>query len=149
MNTPMHDHPLVGYLYTYHKNLPHYNGEVYEGLVLANGMQVQIKSVFQNWNDVEGLDMLYVYVPETGQCTHIPPRALGLGAIHAEGMRPLVLDWESSEYALDDCAWYNIVHGPARPAWARFDCWGRLAQVGDGKYSVLCEGHHNRQAPGH
>ena len=149
MNTPMHDHPLVGYLYTYHKNLPPFNGEFDDSLILASGMQVQVKAVFQNWNGVEGLDMLYVYVPETGQCTHIPPRAAGLGKVREDGMHPLALDWESSEYALDDCAWYNIVHGPARPAWARFDCWGRLAQAGDGKYSVLCEGHHNRKAPGH
>ena len=149
MNTPMKSHPLVGYVYTYHENLPPYSEAVDEFLVLGNGMQVQVKSVFQNWNGVEGLDMLYVYVPTTGESTHVPPRALGLGRVHAEGVWPLILDWEAGEYGLDECAWYNVVHGPARPSWARFDCWGRVGQAGDGKFSVLCEGHHNRKAPGH
>lgn len=148
MNTPLKDHPLVGYVYTYHQNLPPFKDYGELDVIVGNGMQVQVKSLFQNWNDVEGLDMLYVYVPATGMCTHIPPRAIGLGPIHAEGMHPLNLDWEDESLGMGDCAWWDLPTSE-RPDWARFDCWGRAAKAGNSRYSVLCEGHHNRRAPGH
>lgn len=51
---------------------PEYN------VVVAPGMKVEIVSVWKDWKGVAGLDMLYVFVPDTGMHTHLVPADLGL-----------------------------------------------------------------------
>lgn len=81
-NVSIYNHPLVGSEpRIYRADLPAYDpDEDREGgtLIVANGMPVGIKAVFQNWNAQPGLDMLYVYVFATGQHTHVTPFDVGL-----------------------------------------------------------------------
>lgn len=135
MNEPITDHPLVGTTHTYHAKCQPYTGDPDEpGLVIAHGMQVVVRAVFRNWNDVADLDMLAVRVPATGYTTHVPPRALGLGRLSRGGTLPLDLDWEAG-WRLDQCSWWDV--DPTG------SCAGRLAMTGDGLYSIVCEHHYN------
>lgn len=78
-NQRIEGHPLVGARRTY-------RGKYYDpavdkkpgSLVVGYGHHVEILAVFTNWNDVAGLDMLYVRCEETGQPTHVTPADLGL-----------------------------------------------------------------------
>lgn len=139
MNKPFANHPLVGTRAIYHEKLPPYDpaADTEPGtLIVANGMEVEIKAVFRYWNDVDGLDMMTVFVPATGYTTHVPPRALGYGRLNEDGsVEPFA--FVAEEHALSDCAWWDRPDkGP--------DCSGRMCQVGDGMYSVLCETHYNK-----
>jgi hypothetical protein len=80
-NTSIPGHPLIGTTHLYHGGEEPYDpasdtdGGV---LLIGNGMQAQVESVFKDWNGVAGLDMLYIYVPQTRQHTHVVPADLGL-----------------------------------------------------------------------
>ena len=62
---------------TYRADLPPYTGPIDGSLILGNGMEVIVEACFHTWNDVEGLDMLYVLCPTTGKRTHVTPADLG------------------------------------------------------------------------
>lgn len=77
-NKPIENHRWLGRLATYLASHPNqWDGAMTPGLVVAPGMQVIVLAAFANWNDVHGLDMLYVRVPITGMTTHITPSDLG------------------------------------------------------------------------
>ena len=81
MNTAIPNHPLVGTRKVFRPDQQPYDPATdTEGgtLVIAPGFECEIRSVFQNWNGVSGLDMLNVYCPATSQSTHITPADLGL-----------------------------------------------------------------------
>lgn len=85
-NVRIPNHPLVGVDATYRADLPAYDpsADTEDGtLIIGAGMAVTIWYVFENWNDVPGLDMLYVFVPATGHHTHVTPDDLGLSAVTA------------------------------------------------------------------
>lgn len=80
-NRPVYSHDLVGGpTRIYRPDLPEYDPDTAEPgtLVVGPGMPVGIKAVFYNWNNVPGLDMIYVYCFATGQHTHVTPFDLGL-----------------------------------------------------------------------
>lgn len=70
------DHPAIGTVHTYRPDLPIPPGPFDGRTVVAPGMDVHIVSAFNNWNDVPGLSMFYVYVPDTGYHTHVTPADL-------------------------------------------------------------------------
>jgi hypothetical protein len=93
-NTPVYLHPLMGQTFIYRPHEPVYERTEAEKdvrnvasmglggtLVVAAGMRVGVKQVFRNWNDVPGLDMLYVHVFATGLNTHVTPFDLGLSPL--------------------------------------------------------------------
>lgn len=96
-NRPINNHPLVGSaLRTYRADLPAYDpDEDCEGgsLVVAAGLPVGIKAVFQNWNGVPGLDMLYVYCPATGMHTHVTPFDVGLKPLDPDTAETEPFEW--------------------------------------------------------
>lgn len=70
--------PLEGMTFTFEpdmKPVP-YDGKT--STVLCPGMSVNVAAVYHTWNGVLGLDMLYVYVADTGHYTHVTPKQLGL-----------------------------------------------------------------------
>lgn len=74
------DHPLIGSTQVYRADAPPYvaSEDTEPGtLIVGNGMAVKVVALFWNWNEVEGLDMAYVFCPETGEPTHVTPRDLG------------------------------------------------------------------------
>ena len=79
MNSPtLRD--MIGQTYTYRPDLPPYRPEddTEPGrIIVGNGMDVQIVEAFDDWNDVPGLIVFYVFVPETGEYTHLSDRELG------------------------------------------------------------------------
>ncbi len=82
MNTPITGHRMVGEVHTYRPDLPVPDKKKIDArTVVAPGMEVTIRAVFRDWNDVDGLDMLYVEVSETGYCTHVTPYDLGLRVV--------------------------------------------------------------------
>ncbi len=92
-NTPIENHPLIGTTHAYRADLPAYDAsQDTEGgtLILGNGFLVTVRAVFADWNDVPGLDMLYVEVPETGHSTHVTPSDLGLPTVHSYLVTPEV-----------------------------------------------------------
>lgn len=87
-NTPIEYHPLTGTEHTYKPGLPPYDPalDTEPGvLVVGPGMKVTVILAFQNWNDIPGLDMLYVRCHETGYHTHVTPGDLGLPPLGQEG----------------------------------------------------------------
>ena len=83
-NIPISDHPLIGSTHVYRAGEEPYDPatDTDSGvLILGNGMEVTIKAVFTDWNDVKGLDMLYVYCHTTGYHTHVTPKDLGIDGI--------------------------------------------------------------------
>ena len=73
-------HPLVGQVRVYRQDAPPYDAgaDTSPGqLIIANGMTVEVCSVFWNWNEVPGLDMAYVYVKDTGEHAHVTPSDIG------------------------------------------------------------------------
>ena len=80
-NTPIDEHPLIGKSFVYRADGEPYIGEVDSNLVVANGMCVTVLAAFTNWNDVEGLEILAVKVPDTGYTTHATPSDLGLSSL--------------------------------------------------------------------
>lgn len=83
-NHRIEGHPLVGTKHAYRADLPPYDAvsDTEPGvIVIGNGHHVEIVEVFKNWNDVPGLDMLYVRCDETALCTHVTPADLGLPAL--------------------------------------------------------------------
>lgn len=80
-NQRIEGHPLVGTRHVYRADQPPYDATADSEpgrLILGNGHHVEVLSVFKNWNDVAGLDMLYVRCEETRESTHVPPADLGL-----------------------------------------------------------------------
>lgn len=80
-NQPIDGHPLVGTSHIYRADLPPYDNaaDTEPGvLIIGNGHTVEVLSVFKNWNDVSGLDMLYVRCAQTRESTHVTPADLGL-----------------------------------------------------------------------
>lgn len=74
------DHPLLNTERVYRADQPPYDAstDTEPGvLVVGNGMTVTVVGAFHTWNNVPGLDMLYVYCPTTGIHTHVTPRDLG------------------------------------------------------------------------
>lgn len=92
-NQPIPGHPLVGTTHVYHPaslGFEQYDPDLPENrtggaLVVGNGMDVQIKAVFQDWNGVPWLDMFYVFCPATGVHTHVTPADLGLPSLAQRG----------------------------------------------------------------
>lgn len=81
MNIRIENHPLVGTVHTYRADLPPHPEEDAakdSRLVIANGYKAEILAAFENWNDVAGLDMLYVRCLTTRHTTHVTPGDLGL-----------------------------------------------------------------------
>lgn len=74
-------HALLGTTQTYRPNEEPYDAskdpDPSGTLILANGMKVHVVAAFYDWNGVKGLDMLYVFVRETGMSTHVTPKDLG------------------------------------------------------------------------
>jgi hypothetical protein len=89
-NSPISDHPLKGTTHTFRPDEEPYDPDLPRKynlpgtLIVAPGMTVLIKAVFQNWNDVPGLDMFYVFCTGTGMHTHVTPDDLGLPALTPE-----------------------------------------------------------------
>ena len=85
-NERIEGHPLVGTTHVYRADHTPWNEIEDDGepgvLVVGNGMTVKILEVFKNWNDIAGLDMLYVLCSETGERTHVTPTDLGLPALN-------------------------------------------------------------------
>lgn len=80
-NTPITPHVWEGQTFVYRASEPPYDPltDYSPGrLVIAPGMDARVYGVFRNWNMVPDLDMLYVYVPDTGLHTHLTPADLGL-----------------------------------------------------------------------
>nr|WP_296774213.1 hypothetical protein [Rhodococcus sp. (in: high G+C Gram-positive bacteria)] len=80
-NTAINDHPLIGTEHVFRADQPPYDpAEDNEPghLVIGNGHHVTIRSVFHNWNAVEGLTMFYIRCHETGEHTHVTPDDLGI-----------------------------------------------------------------------
>lgn len=80
-NYPISDHPLKGTTHIFKPNDKPYDGDTDTlpgRLIVGAGMTVIVKAVFHNWNDVPGLDMLYVFCTATGMHTHVIPADLGL-----------------------------------------------------------------------
>lgn len=83
-NQRIEGHPLIGTRHVFHADLPPYDPATDTSagtIVIGNGHHVEILSVFKNWNDIAGLDMLYVRCEETGERTHVTPADLGLEAL--------------------------------------------------------------------
>lgn len=83
-NTPIENHPWIGQGFTFRADENPFRTEDYDGpgtLILGAGMVVEVVSVFENWNGREGLDMLYVFVPQTGMHTHVTPADVGMGPV--------------------------------------------------------------------
>lgn len=73
------NHPLNGVRKALRGAQPVYDPDTEGGvLVVAPGLECEIRAVFQNWSDVAGFDMLYVYCPSTRQVTYVTPADLGL-----------------------------------------------------------------------
>lgn len=83
VNQEIDNHPLVGVdaVYKEHETPTPRGGD--GRIVVGNGYPVTILAAFENWNAVEGLDMLYVSVPWTGHTTHLTPEDLGLNSVHS------------------------------------------------------------------
>lgn len=80
-NTAIADHPLIGTAHVYRADLPPYNAATDTDpgtLVIGNGHNATVQSVFHNWNAQEGLTILYVRCTETGISTHVTPEDLGI-----------------------------------------------------------------------
>jgi hypothetical protein len=117
MNRRIANHPLVGHTLTYRPDLPAYDPDLdREGgvLVLGNGMPVIVKAAFENWNDVPGLDMLYVFVPATGMHTHQSPKEMT--GWDAENLATLVLGLPKVCDCEAEKGRYST-HLPTCPAW--------------------------------
>jgi hypothetical protein len=83
-NQRIEGHHLVGTRHTYRAEFPPHDPTTDREpgtLIIGVGHHVEILAVFANWNDVAGLDMLYVRCEETGQSTHVTPIDLGLPAL--------------------------------------------------------------------
>lgn len=81
-NVPIVEHDLIGRKFIYRADIPALPPYKYaSALVIAPQMEVQVVSVFENWNDVKGLDMLFVFVKDTGLHTHVTPDSLGIKKI--------------------------------------------------------------------
>lgn len=73
-------HTLLDTTRTYRADKPAYDPskDTEPGtLVLGNGMEVRVIAAFYDWNGVKGLDMLYVFCPQTSMSTHVTPADLG------------------------------------------------------------------------
>ncbi|MFZ2528456.1 MAG: hypothetical protein WAX14_12500 [Rhodococcus sp. (in: high G+C Gram-positive bacteria)] len=84
MNVPLSGHPLAGTKHVYRGGEPTYDAKADSGggvVVIAPGFECEIQLAFQNWNDVPGLDMLFVYCHQTGYHTHVTPADLGLPSL--------------------------------------------------------------------
>lgn len=80
-NQQLEHHPLVGTKHVFRADLEPYDPATdWEPgiLVIGNGHHVEVLAVFKNWNDIAGLDMLFVNCQETGMSTHVTPADLGL-----------------------------------------------------------------------
>lgn len=66
-----------GQRWTFRPDLPPVPGPWEPNLIVAPGMGVQVLATFRDWNCIPGLVILWVYVPATGQHTHIVPRDIG------------------------------------------------------------------------
>lgn len=80
-NQAITGHPLVGTEHVYRADLPPYDPSVEPvpgTVVIAAGHYAVILAVFEDWNGVAGLDMLWVRCKETGLTTHVVPADLGL-----------------------------------------------------------------------
>ena len=71
----------MGKSFTYRADAEKYTGPIGDDLIVANGMSVTVLAVFADWNEVEGLEILAVRVPETGHTTHVTPGDLGLESL--------------------------------------------------------------------
>lgn len=80
-NTAIDNHPLLGTAHVFRADQTPYDPATDNEpgrLVIANGHHVTIRSVFRDWNGVEGLTMLYVRCDETREFTHVTPDDLGI-----------------------------------------------------------------------
>ncbi|MCK0441265.1 hypothetical protein MUG78_17845 [Gordonia alkaliphila] len=77
-NEETRDHPLIGTTHTV-RNAPEAGRQLTnDDHGVTPGLSVEIVGVFQNWNQVAGLDMLYVWVPANKVHVHLQPAELGL-----------------------------------------------------------------------
>lgn len=84
-NQQIPGHSLVGTHHVYRPDLEPYDATTDREpgtLVIGNGHHVEVLAVFNNWNDVDGLDMLFVRCGETGMYTHVTPADLALPPLH-------------------------------------------------------------------
>jgi hypothetical protein len=80
-NQRIEGHPLVGTCHVFHADQPPYDPVKDTGpgtLEIGNGHRAEVLEVFKNWNDVAGLDVLWVRCEQTGLTTHVTPADLGL-----------------------------------------------------------------------
>lgn len=68
---------FIGERFTYRPDLPPYEPAADETYVVANGQDVVIVEAFDDWNNVDGLIIFYVFVPATGKHTHLSPSEMG------------------------------------------------------------------------
>lgn len=83
-NQSIPGHPLLGTVHVFRADLPPYDPAADREpgtLVIGNGHHAEVLAVFQDWNEVAGLDMLAVRCVETGESTHVTPAELGLPAL--------------------------------------------------------------------
>ena len=76
-------HPLLGTRRVYRADMPKYDPtKDTDGgtLVLGAGMEVTVCALFHSWNNIRGLEMVYVFCNETKMATHVPPKDLGVTA---------------------------------------------------------------------
>lgn len=169
-NTPIENHPMIGVGYIYKPSEP--SVEIVKpdaSLVLAAGMEVRVESVFANWNGVEGRDMLYVFVPETGYHAHVTPADLNVEepaamttfkataalTLHfdtndssigdAIGARIAMLDYLDSHPSTDafdiTIATERDTRIPAEPETHRLVGWGDFETIGTGYVLPRLFGH--------
>lgn len=69
---------FIGERFTYRPDLPPYEpAAADETYVVANGQDVVIVEAFDDWNDVDGLIIFAVFVPATGEHTHLSASEMG------------------------------------------------------------------------
>jgi hypothetical protein len=83
MNTPTLGHALIGTEQTFlpagKTASPDANTAPDDSKIVARyGDTVQVREVYENWNDVDGLTVAYVFVPSTGFHTHFSLGEMGL-----------------------------------------------------------------------
>ena len=79
MNKAIENHPLIGATFVFRPDLPPYDParDSEPGtLVVGPGHHVTVLAVFSDWNGVEGLEVYWVQVRETGLRTHLTPREI-------------------------------------------------------------------------
>jgi len=83
MNIPFKNHKLEGLKFNYRPDVDPYDGPIDDRFVIGNGMEFTVVKVFDNWNDVLGLLIAYVFVHETMNYTHLSFKEMGFPTVFA------------------------------------------------------------------